>query len=66
MSDDPVTLSRLRERQRELELEAVRIKAKVEEVRELIDLLEHRRRKRRSKPITVINLPNRASPNDAA
>jgi hypothetical protein len=55
-------LTGLRERERTLELDAVAIRSRVEEVRELIGLLEHGPRRRpgrpRSRP-TVLEMPDR-------
>lgn len=59
---DTVTaaLEGLRERERALELDAVAIKARVEEVRELILALEHpRRRPGRPRSVPVIQMPDR-------
>ena len=61
---DTVTaaLEGLRLRERELELDAVAIKARVDEIRDLIGLLEHPRRKagrpRKSEP-NVLEMPER-------
>jgi hypothetical protein len=72
MSDAPdaTTMEALRERQRSLELDAVAIKARVEEVRDLIAMLEHgarRRPGRPRKPVEVIGLPiPQPEPKDAA
>ena len=58
-------LQGLRSRLRDLELDACAIRARVEEVRELIDLLEHGDRRRRPhRKITVVNLPGRMHEDD--
>lgn len=55
-------LQGLRSRLRDLELDACAIRARVEEVRELIELLEHGDRRRRpQRKITIINMPGRVS-----
>lgn len=57
MSD---TLDLLREQLRELELDAVLIRGRTEQLRDTISLLEHgprRRPGRPRRPITVINMP---------
>ena len=64
MSDTPDTavLSALRSRQRDLELDAVAVRSRIEEIAELIAMLEHgprRRPGRPRRPITVINMPDR-------
>jgi len=51
MSDETATaLASLRERERMLEMDAVSVKARVEEVRELIQMLEHGPRRRPGRP----------------
>jgi hypothetical protein len=73
MSDAPdatATLEALRERRRSLELDAVAVKARCEEVAELIAMLEHSARRRPGrprKPVEVIGLPiHQPEPEDAA
>jgi hypothetical protein len=62
MSDTvSAALEGLRIRERELEMDAVAIKARVDEIRDLIGLLEHggRRRGRPRSRSTVIEMPER-------
>jgi hypothetical protein len=61
---DTVTaaLEGLRIRERELELDAVAIKARVEEIRDMIALLEHGPRRRPGRPrsrSSIIEMPER-------
>ena len=58
-------LTGLRIRERELELEACAVKARVEEIRDMIERLEPRRRPGRPpRKITVINLPHQPQDNE--
>jgi hypothetical protein len=67
MSDADVVaaaLVGLRLRERELELDACAIRARVEEIRDLIGLLEHGTRRRPGKPRnrpTVLEMPDRVA-----
>ena len=54
----PDLLAALRLRMNDLELDAVAVKARIAELRDIIDRLEHPQRKRTRK-ITVINMPGR-------
>jgi hypothetical protein len=63
MSDIPSgVLQLLHERLRDLELDAVMIRGRTEELREAIAMLEHGPRRRAGRPprkITVVNMPLR-------
>jgi len=54
----PDLLAALRLRMSDLELDAVAVKSRIEELRDIIERLEHPQRKRPRK-ITVINMPQR-------
>jgi len=58
MNACPDLLAALRLRMRDLEMDAVAVRSRVEELRDIIDRLEHPQRKRARK-ITVINMPGR-------
>jgi hypothetical protein len=58
----PDLLAALKLRQRDLELDAVAVKSRIEEVAELIAILEGPRK--RPRKITVINMPRRAGDDD--
>jgi hypothetical protein len=73
MNACPDLLAALRQRERDLELDACSVRARVEEVRELIALLENgpRRKSGRPRRPTVIEMPERVDgtagePDDAA
>jgi hypothetical protein len=60
MSD--TTLEQLRIRERELELEAIAVRSRTEEVRAMIEMIEHPKRPRgrpRNKEAAVIEMPDR-------
>ena len=59
----PATLDSLRERERTLEFDACAVKARIEEVRELIALLEQgpRRRPGRPKRLAIMEMPQRVA-----
>ena len=65
MNACPDLLAALRLRLRDLELDAVAVKSRIEELRDIIDRLEHPQRKRPRK-ITVINMPDRVRGGAAA
>ena len=56
----------LRARERDLELDAVAVKARIEEVRELIAKLEHPRRRAKRRESDIIEMPLRVSGGIAA
>jgi len=58
MNDVPDLLEALRQRRRDLELDAVAVRCRIEEIADIIARLEGNPRKRPRK-ITVINMPQR-------
>ena len=61
----PDLLAALRLRMSDLELDAVAVKSRIAELRDIIERLEHPQRKRTRK-ITVINMPQRVEGGSAA
>ena len=63
MSDTVPVLEALRIRERDLELEAMAVRSRIEEVRAMIEMIEHPRRPRgrpRKEP-TVVEMPQRVT-----
>ena len=65
MNDVPDLLEALRQRRRDLELDAVAVRCRIEEIADIIARLEGNPRKRPRK-ITVINMPDRVRGGAAA
>jgi len=65
MSDTVPALEALYERRRMLELDAVAVKSRIEEISELIVMIEHpkgrRGRPKKEAPVTIFEMPQRVA-----